>query len=355
VNFNDLNQLFNDYQSISIKICGDYFISHKLEYFNHRLSQFSADFTSIRLIRNTWIDCFHLDSKKFIDFYEKSWEDREVPHYEDLILTICISIVTGFFSNLLYEKYKDYRISRLNHQIDNRKILNSSESAIIYLFKIYAIRESYINNSITLDQFEKIQKYLKSNSFSYEKELNKNSEIRKLYLKIWTDFASFHKLDHNLYHQFTEFIEDYYDKNKICLEDPNFRIATRKKTDGKKILLGKVLASFHAMGASEGEAIGRITLCGSLADIDKFHGGEIGFFPYMIPEFVDALRKCDGAVGGDKCGGMTGHLAIVSRELRIPCTVRIRNDDLIYPFLGNLAKIDGDNGIITIFSEYLEP
>jgi phosphohistidine swiveling domain-containing protein len=354
-NFEDINRLFNDYQSISIKLCGDYFLSHNFDYFNNRLSQFSADFTSIRLIRNTWIDSFHLDSKKFLNFYEKSWEDREVPHYEDLIITICISIITGFFSNLLYDKYKDYRISRVNHQIDNGKILKSSEPAIIYLFKIYAIRESYINNSISIDQFKEIQKFLKSSSFSPEKEHNENSDIRNLYLKIWADFAHFHNLDHNLFYQFGEFIENYYDKNLICLEEPYLKIDTVKKTDRKKNILGTELASLNAMGVSKGESIGKITLCGSLTDISEFRGGEIGFFPYMIPEFVNVLRKCNGAVGGEKCGGMTGHLAIASRELGIPCAVGIRDDDLIYPFLGNYAIVDGENGIITIFSEKPEP
>jgi len=343
-NNEDLNQFFNAYQDISIKICNEYFIAHKFDDFTLRLLQFSADFTSIRLMRNTWIDLFQLDPNKFLEFYEKNWSDREVPHYEDILLTICISIITGFFANLFYDKYKNYRTNAIKNQIENNKILKSSEPLMVYLFKIYAIREAYYKNLISLDQFKKIQKYVKS--FIVTNDIrDRNSEIKNLYLKIWTDFARIHKLKYDFFLQFIEFVENYYDKYQINIEDKN-----EDKIKNNYEYIGQKIISFQGMGASRGRAFGIITYCEIPADIVKFHGGEIGLFRVAGPDFVPVERRCSGTIGGMLCGGMTGHLALVCRELGTPCTISI-NENLIIPYIGYYAMVDGDNGIVTIFSK----
>lgn len=343
----DLTQFFNECQSDSIKICYEYFSSHKFEYFNHRLLQFSADYTPIRFFRNTWIDCFKLDSKQFLNFYEKTWQDREVPHYEDLIVTICLSIITGFFANFLFDKYKEYQINGV--PIDNKKILKSSKPLMIYLFRIYAVREAYIQNSISGDQFKEIQEYLRLTSFDQDSKQSKNSNVKNLFVKIWTDFAQIHNLNHNFYDGFREFIENYDDKNKIGLKYDKFVFEKINKFEEKGKGNGNKLASFKGHGVSPGNAYGNLKLCNCISDVDLFCGGEIGFFPSPSPEYVDAIRKCSGIVGGHNAGGMAGHLAIVSRELGTPCTIYHR-DDAIYRYIGKYTLIEGDEGIITFFS-----
>ncbi|MBC8500742.1 MAG: hypothetical protein ISS25_00265 [Nanoarchaeota archaeon] len=67
--------------------------------------------------------------------------------------------------------------------------------------------------------------------------------------------------------------------------------------------------------------------------------------PQTHPTYMPALRKCVGLAVDE--GGITGHAAIVSRELGIPCVIGLHYITKIVK-TGDLVEIDGDNGVVRI-------
>lgn len=74
--------------------------------------------------------------------------------------------------------------------------------------------------------------------------------------------------------------------------------------------------------------------------------------PQTHPAYMPAIRKCKGLAVDE--GGITGHAAIVSRELNKPCVIGLHHITKVVK-TGDLIEIDGDNGIVRkLQSEFTE-
>src|SRR3989338_11146979 len=73
------------------------------------------------------------------------------------------------------------------------------------------------------------------------------------------------------------------------------------------------------MGASVGQAKGKVCLIFSAKDFDKLSDGDILVTKITDPGMTIIINKCAGIICD--VGGMTSHPAIISRELGIPAVV----------------------------------
>lgn len=79
-------------------------------------------------------------------------------------------------------------------------------------------------------------------------------------------------------------------------------------------------------------------------NIGRFTGGEVMVTSMTTPENVVDMMKCAAVVTFE--GGMLCHAAIVCRELKIPCVVRI--DRIVGIAAGSMVTVDGDKGEVYV-------
>lgn len=98
--------------------------------------------------------------------------------------------------------------------------------------------------------------------------------------------------------------------------------------------------------ASIGKVKGRVKIVNFCEEIDEIGKDEIIVTPFLVPDFLAAIKKDIPILGiiSDK-GGLTCHAAIIARELKIPyiagariATKKLKNDMLI--------TMNGGNGLI---------
>jgi phosphoenolpyruvate synthase/pyruvate phosphate dikinase len=103
------------------------------------------------------------------------------------------------------------------------------------------------------------------------------------------------------------------------------------------------------LGASSGKIKGRVKICSWVEDAKKkIKKGEILVCPKTDPSWMPILVKVSGII--TETGGLLSHAAIVSRELKIPCIVGVRD---VFKKLrdGNLIEMDGEKGEIKILEK----
>ncbi len=112
---------------------------------------------------------------------------------------------------------------------------------------------------------------------------------------------------------------------------------------------GEMVSVSHAnmllkgLGASPGQAVGKVDMIPTASDISKMEERAILVTDMTTPDFVPAMKKASAIV--TNTGGMTSHAAIVSRELGIPCIVGTRNATEILKD-AQIVTVDGTHGII---------
>jgi len=87
-----------------------------------------------------------------------------------------------------------------------------------------------------------------------------------------------------------------------------------------QIRSSKIQTYISGIGASPGEAIGRVKIVLNIGELEKISYGDILVAPMTNPDYVLAMKKCAAIVTDS--GGITCHAAIISRELKIPEYVR---------------------------------
>ncbi|MCC6216482.1 MAG: phosphoenolpyruvate synthase [Polyangiaceae bacterium] len=102
---------------------------------------------------------------------------------------------------------------------------------------------------------------------------------------------------------------------------------------------GTVLVA--GLGASPGQATGRVRILGGPDEGHALQAGEILVATMTTPDWVPVLRRAGGLVTDG--GGITCHAAIVSRELRIPCVVGTRDATRVLRD-GEHVTVDGRRG-----------
>lgn len=95
--------------------------------------------------------------------------------------------------------------------------------------------------------------------------------------------------------------------------------------------------------AFPGKVTGRVKIVNSSADLNKILEGDILVSSRTSPELVPAMQKAAAIIS--ELGGLLCHAAIVSREMKKPCIVGVKNAT---SFLrdNDLVAVDASNGIL---------
>lgn len=120
----------------------------------------------------------------------------------------------------------------------------------------------------------------------------------------------------------------------------------------KKMYIGVVDMSTQSkelkgVGASPGKATGTVRVVLTAQEFGDFQDGEILVAPETTPSFVPLMRMSAAILTGK--GGITSHAAIVSRELKKPCVIAIKDVTKILK-TGDRVEIDAGKGTVTILS-----
>jgi pyruvate, water dikinase len=98
--------------------------------------------------------------------------------------------------------------------------------------------------------------------------------------------------------------------------------------------------------ASAGKVRGRVKIINFPEEIDELKDCEIIVVPFLIPSFLDVIRRNNQILGiiSDR-GGLTSHAAILTRELEIPYIAGTQNATKKLKD-GTMITMDGSNGFI---------
>lgn len=97
------------------------------------------------------------------------------------------------------------------------------------------------------------------------------------------------------------------------------------------------------LGASQGIARGIVKVVTSIEELSKVEVGNILVVKSSNPAWTIGMLKA-GALLSEK-GGIISHVAIVAREIGIPCVVGVENATKIFKD-GQRVKVDGERGIV---------
>jgi phosphohistidine swiveling domain-containing protein len=109
------------------------------------------------------------------------------------------------------------------------------------------------------------------------------------------------------------------------------------------------LGQLKGLGASSGIIKGKVKICHEVKEgLKKIKKGEILVCPKTDPSWMPILSKVSGVI--TEVGGLLSHAAIVSRELKIPCIVGVRE---VFKKLkdGDLIEMNGETGEIKILGK----
>lgn len=168
--------------------------------------------------------------------------------------------------------------------------------------------------------------------------------VQKIPDKIIKEVAEWGKKIEDHY-QFPQDIEWVFSRNKVWIVQTRpvttldesiesaSQIPVSESFDETLLLTG--------VGASPGQASGKVQILKSAKELDKIKAGDILVTEMTNPDFVPAMQRAV-AIVTDK-GGRTSHAAIVSRELGIPCVVGAVNATTMLKN-GEIITVVGDEG-----------
>ena len=329
-----LNAL-EEYDKIAIGASVQFFENHRLYELADRIKLvYSADFGAIRPLKHIYIKIFNTNSHKFIEFYEDIYKEREVPHYEDAfsvatLILAAIAAMGAYLSPIIGVEYSEWKKkSKQNKKHFSSQDLEETHYLFNYIIKAYAIRNAYYFKKIDQNEFLQLKNALKNVIFKGD---NVSEETKMKIEKIWNEFNNSHHFAIN------GLINDL---NKYAIDEILKPLRVHSLSRYKKLQTCDYI--IKGTPIFPGQARGIIKIINSLKDIGKVERGDIGVFKYYIPDMTYALKRCSASLGLPESGGLTGHLAIVSRELGIPCItgVNYRFED------GQTAFVDGMTGEI---------
>lgn len=99
------------------------------------------------------------------------------------------------------------------------------------------------------------------------------------------------------------------------------------------------------LAASPGKISGRVNMVLNVSHINKFKKGDILVAPFTNVNYLPIMGQARAIL--TETGGMTSHAAIISRELKIPSIVGIKN--LLNSLRdGDIIEVDADRGIVKV-------
>ena len=294
-------------------------------------------FGTTRVLRHVLVSTCDLDAHEFARFHEAIYGKNKVPHLEDAITVVLLTLTAVQTAGIVLSlglQYSDYK--RKQAEKDRACFSDQDSSELLnlfkYLLKTYALRELYYSEKISRREFFELQRVAESACLGRRSDDCSKPSLDRLE-RIWLRFNDTHDFPLD-----TELLEELQvlASNEIRRAAPPTRKTRATRKGSRSVSKG--------LAASPGEACGTAKIVASSADVDKVTKGDIAVFHHFNPDMIPAIAKCVASVGLVGCGGQTGHLAIVSRELGIPCVIGVKS----IPFKDGMKVIvNGNVGEVT--------
>lgn len=335
----ELCDYLNELDGVAARAAARYLERHDFTHLKDRIAyEYLSDFGNVRPLREVWARLLRFDVHEFVNFYEGVYRFRKVPHYEDLFMGALISIVTGVIAAELHEQIKSWcKRKKVNQQVYG-KFVSNTNVLWDYVLKAFAAREAYYFNVINQEKFINIRDFLKAKIID-KKQSELDASIEEEFTLIWSKFTDRHSL-YPIGQTIVELKAHIESEAKHEYESRDIHSANHETYHELS-----TFAPIRGLGASSGVALGMLKIINSTDDVEKISGLDIGVFRHFSPDDLPCLKKCVGAIGLPGCGGRTGHLALVSRELGIPCVVSCD----YYEFAdGQFVRLDGYKGEVSL-------
>jgi pyruvate, water dikinase len=111
----------------------------------------------------------------------------------------------------------------------------------------------------------------------------------------------------------------------------------------KAMIVRRHEAIIRGTAASRGRARGKVIIVKSAADLKKVKSGDVIVAVTTSPDYVPTLRRACAIVTDE--GGILSHVAIVSRELNLPCVAGTKIATKVLKD-GDEVEVDGDSGAV---------
>lgn len=128
----------------------------------------------------------------------------------------------------------------------------------------------------------------------------------------------------------------YESKKASRLVNAYIQYSKRKKLKNK---------SLQGLAANSGKILGRVHIILKDEEFKEFKKGEILVACQTMIDYVPIMKKAKAIL--TEYGGITSHAAIISRELKKPCIVGIKNLTSLLQN-GDLVEVDADKGTVRI-------
>lgn len=99
----------------------------------------------------------------------------------------------------------------------------------------------------------------------------------------------------------------------------------------------------QGLGASTGIATGRVRVLSSPDELDQLEAGEVLVVRHSSPAWSVGMLRAGAIIS--EFGGIISHVAIVAREMGIPCVVAVEHATSLL-VNGMLVQVDGEIGTI---------
>lgn len=100
--------------------------------------------------------------------------------------------------------------------------------------------------------------------------------------------------------------------------------------------------------ANIGKANGAVKIMNDANDFYKFEKGDIIVTSMTTPNYITAMKKAAAIVIDE--GGITCHVAIISREFGIPCIIGTKIATKVLKD-GDMVEVDANRGIVKILNK----
>jgi phosphoenolpyruvate synthase/pyruvate phosphate dikinase len=125
-----------------------------------------------------------------------------------------------------------------------------------------------------------------------------------------------------------------------------FLVITGKEADrieNKYLQMKADYSELKGRVACSGTAEGTVAVVKSTNDFGKVKPGDVLVVSNTTPDYVPILRKVSAIIAEE--GGLTAHVSVISREMKIPCLVGIKYATKILKDR-DLVEVDANNGIV---------
>ena len=242
-----------------------------------------------------------------------------------------------------------------------QKMINSEKSGVIFskdpsynkynilIESVFGLGEGIVSGKITPDRYtisnnlEILDKKIVDKKIA----IIKGSSGEKEEIKLTEEKSNSQTLKENEIKKLSEIalnLEKHYKKSQnieFAIEGKEIYIVQTRATTtiNKRINISKVKelkgeVILTGLAASPGISFGKTKIVRSSRDLEKINQGDVLIMKMTNPEIIVAMQKASAIITDE--GGITSHVAIVSREMGIPsvvgtreATIKIKENEII--------------------------